>query len=279
MAFRGDPAVKAELLARLREHAANGTLRFGATQWDGQGGSPLGISVQGGDSVDYAERYGYPLALGGLLDPMTAYAAPDTAEGYALRWVSSVEPGADLSAVPQRIARTMLRAMGADRLASPYYGDLLSLYEAEGHDAPPPRRAWSELRRAIEQAAAEAPPHGERQFALKACANACWPLRTSRSALTALIADWVQHAAKEHDPEFDAVEHEQAIAMLDRIYAETQPERDKGEHVDIPAIFRSRAPALAAAFELHLNRANARYIERARTVPDIVLDTLATHAS
>ncbi len=271
--------MKAELLARLREHADNGTLRFGATQWDGQGGSPLGISVQGGDSGDYASRYGYPLALASLLDPMTAYAAPDMAEDYALRWVSSVEPGADLSAVPQRIAQYLLIAMGADQLASPYYDDLLILYQAEELDTPPPRRAWSQLRNAIERAAAKAPPMSDRQIALKACATASWPLRTSRSLLTTLIANWVQSAAKEPDPDFGTADHERAIAMLDQIHKETQPNRDQGEHVDIPAIFRSRAPALAAAFELHLNRANARYIARARTVPDIVLDTLAAHAS
>ncbi len=278
-AFGGDPTVKATLLARLRRHAENGTLRTGTTQWDGVGGSPLGVSVQGGDSSDYARRFGYPVPLASLLDPMTAYACPEAARDYALEWVSSVEPGADLSAVPLRIVRHLLSDLGADRLAKPYYDDLMSLYEEEERDPAPPRRAWSHLRGAIEQAAAEAPSNSDRHVALKACANACWPLKTSRSLLTSLFAFWVQSATQMPDPHFDAGRRARAIAMLDRIHKETQPERDKGKQIDIPAIFRSREPALAEAFEASLKRANARFIERARAVPQIVLAHLADPSS
>ena len=66
-AFGGNPAIKAALLTRLENHIANGTLRFGGTVWDGSGGSALGVSTEGGDSADYASRFGYPLPMDAIL--------------------------------------------------------------------------------------------------------------------------------------------------------------------------------------------------------------------
>lgn len=276
IAFGGDAGLKAALLTQLKKHADNGTLRFGATQWDGQGGSPLGVSVESGDSAEYAARFGYPLAMAGLLDPMTAFAASDRAVAHTLRWVSCVEPGTDLSQVPERIIRHLLVTMGSDRLAPRYYHRLRALYRAEARNVAPQRRCWSDLRTRIEQAVEGAPPGSDTHVALRACATACWPIRTSSSILSTLTSLWVQDATRAPDPEFGEADRAQAHAMLDRIFHETQSRRDAGEAVDIPAIFRCRAPALAAAFEARLDRTNARYRQRARTVPDIVLLHLET---
>ena len=274
-AVGGDPAVKAALLDRLRAHVADDTLRFGATAWDGRGGTPLGVSTRGGDSADYADRFGYPLALAGLLDPMTAYAGPDRAVDAALAWVERVPPGADLSPVPERIVDHLLGEMAADRLAVSCRAELGQLYRAEASGTPPARRDWAELRRRIERAAEEEPPSSDARVALTACATACWPLTTSSSVLPTLIAVWLKDASRVPDPEFGEAVRERAHGMLDQIYRETQPLRDAGEAVDIPARFRARAPALAAAYEAQLARANARYIDRARSVPDMVLAHLA----
>ena len=274
-AFGGDPAVKAALLDRLHAHAADGTLRFGATAWDGRGGSPLGVSTQGGDCIDYAAQFGYPLALAGLLDPMTAQASPDRAVDATLSWVSSVEVGVDLSPVPERIVGHLLTAMDGDRLAAPYRAELSALYRAEASGAPQARRTWAELRERIAHAAEAETPRSDARTALMACATACWPLTTSSSVLPTLISFWLQDVNRCVEAELGGAARARAQAMLEAIYRESQPERDAGQHVDIPARFRARAPLLAAAFEAQLARDNARYLDRARTVPAMVLGHLA----
>lgn len=273
-AFAGDPAIKAALCARLESHAANGTLRFGPTAWDGSGGTPLGVSTRGGDSTDYAVSYGYPLALAGLLDPMTAHAAPDRAVDAALTWVACIDAGADLSEVPQRIVDHLLAAMHADRLAAPFRDELRRLHLHERAGKRLTRSDWAGLRSRIERALEAEPPSSDGRTALMACATACWPLTTSSSVLPTLISVWLNDVNRDPEPQFGEVLRQQAHATLDEIYRETQPQRDAGAHPDIPALFRARAPVLAAAFEAQLARNNARYLERARSVPDMVLTHL-----
>jgi len=274
-AFGGDPAIKAALLARLESHIANSTLRFGGTSWDGSGGSPLGVSTEGGDSADYATRFGYPLAIAGLLDPLTAYAVPGQRSTIALHWVKCVDVGADLSPIPQRIVDHFLIAMGAERLAASSYAEVQALHCAEASGVAMHRSEWTAARRRIEAVAEAALPQSPERTALNACATACWPLQTSSSILPTLILVWLHDANREADPAFGEFERKRAMAMLDEIYQQTQPMRDKGEAVDIPALFRMRDPVLAAGFEASLERANARYLDRARSAPGIVLAYLA----
>ena len=278
-AFAGDPAVKAALLDRLHAHAADGTLRFGATAWDGRGGSPLGVSTQGGDCFDYVAQFGYPLALAGLLDPMTAQDSPDRAVDTALSWVSCVEVGVDLSPVSEKIVGHLLTAMDVDRLAATYHVELSALHRAEASGAPPARRTWAELRERITHAAEAETPHSDVRTALTACATACWPLTTSSSVLPTLISFWLQDVNRRIEVEPDGAERVRAQAMLDVIYRESQPQREAGQHVDIPTLFRARAPLLAAAFEAQLERDRANYLDRARTVPAMVLGHLAATGS
>lgn len=276
IAFGGDGSVKSALRDRLKTHAANGTLRFGATAWDGEGGTPLGVSTQGGDSADYAALFGYPLALAGVLDPMTAYADPDRATDVALAWVDMVAVGADLSMVPERIVEQLLDTMHADRLAGPFRAELRRLHRAERSATPPARGDWTALRAQIEQAVDGEPAASDARTALTACATACWPLATSSSVIPTLFSLWIRDVNRRPDPEFGEAVRERAHAVLEEIYRETQPQRDAGEPVDIPARFRVRAPTLAAAFEAQLARSNARHVARAQSVPDMVLTQLAT---
>ncbi len=275
-AFGGNPAIKAALLTRLENHIANGTLRFGGTVWDGSGGSALGVSTEGGDSADYASRFGYPLPMAGLLDPLTAYAGSDSGGDAALRWVECVEVGADLSRVPQRIVDHFLTDMGVERLAASSYADVRALHRAEASGVVMHRSEWTAIRRRIEAAVETTLPHSHERAALNACATACWPLQTSSSILSTLIAAWLQGVNREADPAFGELKNKRAMATLDEIYQQTQPMREKGEAVDIPALFRMRDPILAAGFEASLERANARYLDRAQSVPGIVLAHLAT---
>ncbi|MGO1304872.1 MAG: hypothetical protein ACTMKV_08830, partial [Sphingomonas parapaucimobilis] len=227
-------------------------------------------------SADYATRFGYPLAIAGLLDPLTAYAVPGQRSTIALHWVKCVDVGADLSPIPQRIVDHFLIAMGAERLAASSYAEVQALHCAEASGVAMHRSEWTAARRRIEAVAEAALPQSPERTALNACATACWPLQTSSSILSTLISAWLHDVNREAYPAFGEFERKRAMAMLDEIYQQTQPMRDKGEAVDIPALFRTRDPILAAGFEASLERANARYLDRAQSVPGIVLAHLAT---
>jgi hypothetical protein len=275
-AFHGDHALKAEVLARLRAHAAAGTLVFGATRWDGRSGTPMGVSVRSENSADYAERLGYPLALAAILDRVTACVAPDRAIGYALEWVEAVEPGTDLSAVSWRIADALLVLLKADRLAAPHYRRLRDMHAR--HTAKPSvsRAEWANLRDIIETDGKRR--RSEAVIAVDACAAACWPLDTSRSVLIELIDRWRRAPAKLPNPNFTDAERRRAGAVLEELWAETMAARDAGEAVHIPTLFRARAPRLAALFEADLERGNTLFRIRSEAVPPLVLRHLAEAA-
>ncbi len=266
-AFHGDPALKADLLARMRQHAGEGTLVFGATRWDGVRGSPLGISAASEDSGDYAARFGFPLAVAGLLDPLMSAMLRDPAAA-AIAWVEAVAPGDDLSAVPMHILEELLVRLKARELAPVPYARVAAVHlqEALGHAQD--RTSWSALRTDIEAAAAAA--EGSVRLALDACAIACWSLTTSRSVLASLLHSWLAQAPPASDT-FDAADRARAQAVLEALWRETAPARDAGDPVDLPALFRRCEPVLAAGFEADLHRANTVRADRAGEALDIVL--------
>ncbi|PTQ65009.1 hypothetical protein C8J45_102367 [Sphingomonas sp. PP-CE-3G-477] len=272
-AFHGDPVVKAELLDRLRRHAAAGTLVFGPTRWDGRSGTPIGVSVESEDSADYAQRFGYPLPLAALLDTMTACAAPDRAVRETLAWVEIVEPGANLSPVPWRIAKSLLVLLKADQLADPHFLLLRDMHSRDTTDTPVSRKEWTNLRALIEDTASRS--KGEAAFSISACAAACWPLQTSRSVLVELVDRWRRAAARLPNPDFDDVDRDRASTVLNALWAETEPARAAGETIHIPTLFRGREPRVAALFEADLDRSNALFRSRSEAVPALVLRQLA----
>ncbi|WP_298089334.1 hypothetical protein [uncultured Sphingomonas sp.] len=265
-AFHGDPWIKSDLHARLRRHAAAGTLVFGATRWDGVSGSPLGVSAESDDCADYAARFGYPLALTPLLDMMTAYIAPERALADTLAWVETVSPGADLSWVPLGIAEEMLVRMGAADHAPSRHAAVLDLQRRDMAGETITRADWTALRREMEAATDDA--HGPEAVALRACAMACWPLRTSRSVVASLVQMWQTGAPP--SPDFSVADRIQAEETLHAIIAEMRPRRE-----DIPGLFRDRDPDLSRRYEAELRRVNLIAEQRIAALPPLILHHLA----
>ncbi|MGP7797008.1 hypothetical protein [Sphingomonas sp. CLY1604] len=272
-AFRGDAAIKADLLARLRAHAAAGTLLFGATRWDGERGSPLGVSAESEDSADYAARFGYPLALAALLDPMIECSDPARAWEHTLTWVVRVSPGEDLSVVPVRIVEDMLIRIGSVEHAPALHAAILDLHHRELAGETLTRADWTQARGEIE-AAADGMEDAAGAVALRACAAACWPLRTSRSVLTEITALWRTGAGAVRPTIITSTDKIRAEAILQSIVAAVAPRRAAGEYVDIPKLFRARDPGLSARYEADLRRTNALALERMQALPGIVLGHL-----
>ncbi len=268
-AFHGDAAMRSDVVARLRRHAASGTLSFGATRWDGAGGSTLGVAAESEDSGDYAARFGYPLALAGLLDPIVA-SNYDGALETAIAWHDRVRPGSDLSNVPIAILTEVLDRLGASVSAADYRKIVIDMHRGEACGDTASRTSWSRLRMEIE-AHAEAAQEPART-ALQACALACWPLATSRSLLTGLIHAFT--AATPGAPDFDENDRRSANAILQGLWDETQAQRDAGDPVHLPTLFRARHPDLSGRFEADLAHTNATRAARAAQAQHLVLTHL-----
>ncbi len=271
-AFHGDPAIRSDVIARLERHADAGTLSFGASHWDGTSGTPLGVAAESAAIEDYAARFGYPLALAGLLDPIAA-SVPASACDTAIAWHRCVRPGTDLSDVPLRILIDLLERLGAPDLAPRRFAVVVAQHRREAAGYIADRATWTPLRTAIETE--EAAADDAIRAALGACALACWPLATSRSVLVGLIHAWATAIPVVPDPDFDAVQKQAADAALHALWEETQPQRDFGDAVHLPDLFRTRHPDLARRFEANLASTNAAYAARATQLPTMVLAHLA----
>ncbi|WP_342659066.1 hypothetical protein NPJ82_16595 (plasmid) [Sphingomonas sp. NY01] len=271
-AFHGDAAVQSAVIELLKGHAAAGTLSFGATRWDGTGGSTLGIAAESEDSGDYATRFGYPLALAGLLDPIVAVnhaGALDT----AIAWHEHVLPGSDLSGVPATLLTDLLERLGAGASAPDYFAIVIDMHRNEARGDTASRTAWSRLREEIEARATAA--ENATRIALNACTLACWPLATSRSVLVGLVHAFAAATNGAPSPDFDEDDRCTANAILQVLWDETQPQRDAGDPVHLPTLFRARHPDLSSRFEADLARSNAYRAARAAQAQQLVLTHLA----
>lgn len=271
-AFHGDAALRSDILARLRNHATAGTLSFGETRWDGVGGSTLGIAAESEDSGDYAARFGYPLALAGLLDPIVAIGHAGGLD-TALAWHDRVLPGSDLSGVPIDILADVLDRLGASASAADHQAIVIDMHRDEARGDSASCTVWSRLRTEIETRASAA--EGPARTALNACALACWPLATSRSVLVGLIHTFTAATTGAPSPDFDEDDRRNANAILQGLWDETQAQRDAGDSVHLPTLFRARHPDLSSRFEADLARSNAGRAAPAAQAQQLVLTYLA----
>lgn len=102
IAFLGDPAIKAQALARLRSHIAAGTFVIFPAWEDGKA-NVIGALVEADDKRAFADQYGYPLALATALEVIVnAFGFSPNAEAFVESLLERTPVGADLSrVVPQ----------------------------------------------------------------------------------------------------------------------------------------------------------------------------------
>jgi hypothetical protein len=108
-AFHADPAVKLEILTRLKLHAECGEIINRANAWnDGKGGA-VGCMVHDSDLAVWQERTGIPKAVGSALDVASSYLdEPEQAARFVLEWVEAVEVGQDLRSVAPALVEWLL---------------------------------------------------------------------------------------------------------------------------------------------------------------------------
>ncbi len=264
-AFHGDPAVKAGLLDRIDRAVVDGAIKVGPTFWspDERHGSPLGLSIADIDPARYADRFGYPLPLATLLDPLTAAMGdtPDTWR-FVRDWVAVVAPGAALDTVSTRLLLFMLDAIEV-RPRGETIGDRLSaLHMADLTGQPATGRAWAEVRAAL--VAVDRASLPRRHIAwLDLCEAAAWSGRNGRSVLVETLRNWLGLANLESHPAWSDEDDARKDTVLARLWSESEPAREAGEQIDFPSLFAATDPELEAAYCAHLVRSNARLPLRA----------------
>lgn len=188
IAFKGDPAVKAQALARLRAHIAAGTFVYSPAWEDGKANA-LGAVIESDDTTRYAEELGYPLAaavaLGGLVN---AFRGLENARVFAEAWLERTPVGADLSnAVSQVLADLLdqpdLAALSAhDAAIEESREAVLRLHRRAVTGDAPDRKEWKAARLAAVAASDAAAPGSLARDAGTIVEAAAWPA-TMRSVL------------------------------------------------------------------------------------------------
>lgn len=257
-AWQGDPALRADTLARIDRHIASGTLKAGATFWDGTAGSPLGVSAESDDIGVYAARFDIPIALAGLLDPLAArFHEPAEAQHFARAWTLAIRPGADLSLVPTRLVLDLLDAPETRGVAPEIAAPLEALHRRELAGEAVGRREWAPLRAMILKAS-DQPGSLSRERLLRLCEALCWSAFSSRSILAEGVRNWCYFTDIEPDPDWSEADHRRAWAMLERLAEEQAGNVEAGLWVDYPSLFAAEDASLAQRFEANLRRVNAK---------------------
>ena len=278
-AFHGDPAVKQDLRARLAGHLAAGTLHFGQTHWDGTSGSALGVSVQGTDVDAYAQAFGYPLPLVGLLDPLgVMIQGAEQRDAFTLGWIDRVAPGADLARVPVQLMVHMLETIDTHAAVDPLKAQAIALHRRDKDGGSVTRAEWSALRQAVADDH-HAGEHDRRsgeddrmlQASLALLDAAAWPAARGYTPLTTVFDRCVDLIGLEPDPDWSDADEAQRDAFFTAMEKELQPRIEAGETLDFMAIFMEREPELMQRTEAYGDRFQARISQTAQAVADTCL--------
>ena len=106
-AFHGDPAIKAEYLARVLEHEKADEIVHGK-YWEGGKGCAVGCTLHSADHMDYESKLGIPVALARLEDTLFEGQPNGQAKSFPARFLSAIKPGADLSCVSWKFLHWLL---------------------------------------------------------------------------------------------------------------------------------------------------------------------------
>lgn len=111
-AYDADFAMRAELVARLRAHAAAGRLHPGPLAWTGAAGSLVGCLLESEDLAQWQDRLGLPQWLAVAADAIAANQPTlAQAEAFGVALLEAIRPGADLATVGSRLVLRVLTDM------------------------------------------------------------------------------------------------------------------------------------------------------------------------
>jgi hypothetical protein len=221
------------------------------------------------------ERFGYPLPLAAVLDPMSNHLGQsDEAIAFVRAWVDVVPPGCDLSPAPLHILRQFLTTSRAATSFPDLLSQIIALHQREAEGDVVPRSEWSSLRALV--ADARATSEGWPAMQLDMLEGACWPLRTAQSVLPEAVRLWLALGGMEPEPWWDVKIAKQCHDALGEMFAEAKRLSETGVQIDGQQLFHERYPELAALGDRMLASREAARVDRIRTAADIILDALGS---
>jgi hypothetical protein len=120
-AFHNDPAVKSQLVDRLKAYAEAGAIINAENLWKDGKGSPMGCVVNDTGLALWPERTGMPKAFGAAIDAVAKnLGSPENAGRFAVEWLDAVPVGEDMGGVAHALIGWLLTdgEQGVLRLAT-----------------------------------------------------------------------------------------------------------------------------------------------------------------
>ena len=106
-AFHNDPKLKDKYVARVKEHVTADEIIHGVYWEDGKG-CAVGCTIHGRDHRLYETELGIPRVLALLEDRIFEGMGNGDSKEFPLRFISAIDPGADLSLVWPKFANWLL---------------------------------------------------------------------------------------------------------------------------------------------------------------------------
>lgn len=188
IAFLGEPAVKAQALARLRSHFAAGTFVIFPAWEDGKA-NVIGALVEADDKQAFAEQYGYPVALVTALEGIVnAFKFGPESEGFADAFLERTPVGADLSLVVPQLLISLLNRSDIVALTTRHAEvercrqAVIALHQRVIAGGVPDRKEWKSERMASIAASDTVVDHPHLRMAGLIVEAAAWPA-TMRTVL------------------------------------------------------------------------------------------------
>ena len=98
LAYYNDPKIKNDILSQLADHASADEIVKGKYWEDGKG-CAIGCTIHSGNHMEYETKFGIPVMLARLEDRIFEGLPNEAAMKWPTRFMSAIEPGADLSLV------------------------------------------------------------------------------------------------------------------------------------------------------------------------------------
>jgi hypothetical protein len=118
LSYHSDPAIKARYLARVAGHADADEIIKGR-YWEAGKGCAVGCTIHGASHDDFERELGIPQMLAWLEDVIFEGLPNRAAKTWPERFLSSIEPGKDLSRVGWRLLHWLLTESGFARCDQP----------------------------------------------------------------------------------------------------------------------------------------------------------------
>jgi hypothetical protein len=248
--FHNDPAVKVEIVHRLRAHAAAGEVRNAPTHWKDGAGSPAACMVDDPSLSVWQQRLGIPKALGSLVDTIAAsLGTAERAARFAQDWLEAVPIGRDLHGVAHAVLVWLLtdpehgvirRATGdverqmIDRVAA--------LHQRCRSGDKPEVAAWRNVRAAA-MAATDTLTTDVQQAVGRTVEASAWDPATTGMVLSDTARSWIA-AEGQAAPDKIWSEDDRAIqARLSGLFADARASGIASDKIDVFKLLEQHHPA------------------------------------